>query len=1220
MAPEVVTRGEVEALIEVNPRRALELGLIRRGTSRRLSVKYWSVPSGIPHESRANFVNGSRALLPKSGVTAWHGVDGHNIKVISERQLKDTMRRIVLSYGNAVNARLNLSVIASAPAKEDESEVEVVRGDDGNHTMNVETPAGSFVVKCYPADHAGSGASFTALDLPVQDDVGRTFNEEHKRPFAGIHNTSTLNIFLRKVSVEGIVTKVNTERSGFSLVGVHHALLEIVPLPGLAMGGIILSETKAYRKFQDSQGLIKLVEAGKRNLCVYAAIAVAKILHLNPASNIRTNDPLMAPAQKLYQEANGRRLAKGEMACLVDVHSRKFTEILLLAGLDPEKVNIFNYCETADGENYSIKPLILKVDKDVAVNFLIVFDHLMYIRNPDVVLKGWWCEKCSEGFSEKRLLKQHIDRGCKGYGTSWAHAEEDCAIRPQLNHLFGLPFEEKGGFQNQYFACYDLETYSTPSAPLSKDDRSVNETKLARISSWSVATNIPVNCLHLPSLEECGYLISFQNEQDQICDIAICTRVTFHDRLREEGDEAALSFRLYKLLSILRISKEHAMDRYWRSVKPRIREAIDVTNTTRTEGYGKRCDEVVACESQLKAGVLSNSNVLQSVQDLVARVRHARATRNAKPPAWVTEFYRTKRTLPIYGFNSSKFDLPVLNSEGFTEHILQSPIEPDRYDEKFVKVSPSDVEVEGFKKVELLRLLELEPNHERHAALVCQWESDAVCEETSTEDESKEKGDVQVMKLKEGCDTISLIKRGNQILCMTTGSGLKFLDLLCYSSPTTLAKTFVAHKCGGVKGVFPYDMATSYASFSHSVLITRKQFFNSLSRTPVSDEDYEAYLDLRRAGKADTLRDLQEVYNNGDVTPMITVIKNKNAFLVDQGLDMHCDAVSAAGCATKQAAVVCAQTFVTSTPEGWECRFPTLRSVTRRCAGYKGQDVRAGRSGDVVTPNQCLDLVKVSEMRCHYCTRHLTPYFNSDEDADNSMLWTLDRLNNDVNHNASNCVVACEGCNVARKRTPYDYFKTRAFPYQSDDEMCWVTGLKNKGDLIEGVLRSAVQGGMCDVSHRYHEAGVTRIAHVQWDGYDDDGDDTYRAPEPAEYGAVVVRVTAFDCNGQYPFAMRTNPVGKGRWEETESLPYLHSLLVDDTWLGMSVVDISLRPEYRKESAYIEMLPLMYNSTVFNDQLGEEQLKAFGDRRVASGAKLTGSFEARALPLSADLLR
>ena len=172
MAPEVVTRGEVEALIEVNPRRALELGLIRRGTSRRLSVKYWSVPSGIPHESRANFVNGSRALLPKSGVTSWHGVDGHNIKVISERQLKDTMRRIVLSYGNAVNARLNLSVIASAPAKEDESEVEVVRGDDGNHTMNVETPAGSFVVKCYPADHKGSGACFTALDLPVQDDVG----------------------------------------------------------------------------------------------------------------------------------------------------------------------------------------------------------------------------------------------------------------------------------------------------------------------------------------------------------------------------------------------------------------------------------------------------------------------------------------------------------------------------------------------------------------------------------------------------------------------------------------------------------------------------------------------------------------------------------------------------------------------------------------------------------------------------------------------------------------------------------------------------------------------------------------------------------------------------------------------------------------------------------------------------------------------------------------
>ena len=71
---------------------------------------------------------------------------------------------------------------------------------------------------------------------------------------------------------------------------------------------------------------------------------------------------------------------------------------------------------------------------------------------------------------------------------------------------------------------------------------------------------------------------------------------------------------------------------------------------------------------------------------------------------------------------------------------------------------------------------------------------------------------------------------------------------------------------------------------------------------------------------------------------------------------------------------------------------------------------------------------------------------------------------------------------------------------------------------------------------------------------------------------------------------------------------------------MSWTLLSLRPEYRQQSAYIEMLPLMYNSTVFNDQLGEEQLKAFGDKRVATGAKLTGSFDAKALPLSADLLR
>ena len=39
--------------------------------------------------------------------------------------------------------------------------------------------------------------------------------------------------------------------------------------------------------------------------------------------------------------------------------------------------------------------------------------------------------------------------------------------------------------------------------------------------------------------------------------------------------------------------------------------------------------------------------------------------------------------------------------------------------------------------------------------------------------------------------------------------------------------------------------------------------------------------------------------------------------------------------------------------------------------------------------------------------------------------WTLDRLNNKLGHEATNCVLCCEECNKAKSNKPFWEFKKR---------------------------------------------------------------------------------------------------------------------------------------------------------------------------------------------------
>jgi len=230
--------------------------------------------------------------------------------------------------------------------------------------------------------------------------------------------------------------------------------VEIIPLPRLAMGAMMMSKSKAMQKFLGSRGIVKVLESAKRNLCTYASVSAAKIhtiLSENPTQNagsrvFRASAPFLGGALELYEKTNGTKLGRGESAFPVDVMSSKFHTILGHAGIDHTRVNVFNYVEGLDGVNYKIEPMVYNCDKgDALANFVSCENHLMYITDPSLVIKGYFCGKCSEGFDERKLLTKHESRGCKGGGTSWHFDEEDKPILPQLNLLFGLNFKSANG-------------------------------------------------------------------------------------------------------------------------------------------------------------------------------------------------------------------------------------------------------------------------------------------------------------------------------------------------------------------------------------------------------------------------------------------------------------------------------------------------------------------------------------------------------------------------------------------------------------------------------------------------------------------------------------------------------------------------------------------------------------------------------------------------------
>ena len=67
-----------------------------------------------------------------------------------------------------------------------------------------------------------------------------------------------------------------------------------------------------------------------------------------------------------------------------------------------------------------------------------------------------------------------------------------------------------------------------------------------------------------------------------------------------------------------------------------------------------------------------------------------------------------------------------------------------------------------------------------------------------------------------------------------------------------------------------------------------------------------------------------------------------------------------------------------------------------------------------------MEKLVVSKLKCNYCKNQCLLFYKNIREK---MMWTLDRINNNLGHNRDNVVISCLGCNLQKRRRGEEAFK-----------------------------------------------------------------------------------------------------------------------------------------------------------------------------------------------------
>ena len=98
------------------------------------------------------------------------------------------------------------------------------------------------------------------------------------------------------------------------------------------------------------------------------------------------------------------------------------------------------------------------------------------------------------------------------------------------------------------------------------------------------------------------------------------------------------------------------------------------------------------------------------------------------------------------------------------------------------------------------------------------------------------------------------------------------------------------------------------------------------------------------------------------------------------------------------------------------------RVLKQKYSSYKNQDKQSHKydSEQHITFEQMIEKIYTSKLKCYYCECDLSILYNKKR---LKTQWTLERLDNNLGHYASNTCISCLDCNLRRRTDNYEYFK-----------------------------------------------------------------------------------------------------------------------------------------------------------------------------------------------------
>lgn len=98
-----------------------------------------------------------------------------------------------------------------------------------------------------------------------------------------------------------------------------------------------------------------------------------------------------------------------------------------------------------------------------------------------------------------------------------------------------------------------------------------------------------------------------------------------------------------------------------------------------------------------------------------------------------------------------------------------------------------------------------------------------------------------------------------------------------------------------------------------------------------------------------------------------------------------------------------------------------IRELDKKLSSYVSQDIHKNKHthDSSITRDEIIEKLVLSRLKCFYCNCDMVFLYNKVRTMNQ---WTLDRINNSLNHSNDNVIISCLKCNLQKRCQNHDDF------------------------------------------------------------------------------------------------------------------------------------------------------------------------------------------------------